>query len=71
MTSEEIARINELARKSKREGLTEEERAEQKALRDAYRAACRANLEDTLSHTVVVNERGEVIKPAGEPGKKT
>ena len=33
MTNEKIARINELARKSKAEGLTEAEKAEQQALR--------------------------------------
>ena len=33
MTNEKIARINELARKSKAEGLTETETAEQQALR--------------------------------------
>ena len=33
ITDEKIARINELARKSKAEGLTEKERMEQAALR--------------------------------------
>ena len=33
MTNEKIARINELARKSKTTGLTEAEKAEQQALR--------------------------------------
>ena len=36
MTEEKINRINELARKQKAEGLTEEEKAEQHALRREY-----------------------------------
>ncbi len=40
-----VDRINELARKAKTpEGLTEQERAEQAELRQAYVAAVRANL---------------------------
>ena len=36
MTQEKIARINELAKKSKTTGLTEAEKAEQQALRKEY-----------------------------------
>ena len=36
MTQEKIARINELAKKSKTTGLTEAEKAEQQALRREY-----------------------------------
>ena len=36
MTKEKIARINELAHKSKPTGLTEAEKAEQQALRKEY-----------------------------------
>ena len=36
MTNEKIARINELAHKSKTTGLTEAEKAEQQALRREY-----------------------------------
>lgn len=43
-----IARINELAKKSKTIGLTAEEKLEQKALRDEYRAEFRASLEAQL-----------------------
>ena len=38
MTPEKISRINALARKSKAEGLTEAEKAEQQALRQEYLA---------------------------------
>ncbi len=51
MTEKKIKRINELARKQKSEGLTEEEKAEQFALRreyiDAYKQSLIAQLENT------------------------
>lgn len=51
MTQEKINRINELARKQKAEGLTEEEKAEQYKLRreyiDAYKQSLIAQLENT------------------------
>ena len=51
MDKEKIARINELARKSREEGLTEEERSEQQTLRQEYiteyREALRAQLDNT------------------------
>lgn len=58
ITNESIARINELAKKAKQEGLTEEERAEQKKLREAYVAAYRENLRATLDQTVIVEPDG-------------
>ena len=44
ITQEMIDRINELAKKKKTVGLTEEEAAEQKVLYKEYIAAFRANL---------------------------
>lgn len=44
MTEEKIARINELARKAKAEGLTEPEKKEQQLLRQEYLADIRRNL---------------------------
>lgn len=58
MENNKIERINELARKAKAEGLTEEEKAEQKKLRDEYIAAYRRNLEATLKSVVVLEEDG-------------
>lgn len=57
---EKIARINELYHKSKNEGLTEEEKAEQDALRKDYIANVRANLRGTLNNVDLVNEDGSV-----------
>lgn len=58
ITNETIARINELAKKAKQEGLTETEKAEQKKLREAYIAAYRENLRSTLEQTVIVEPDG-------------
>ena len=53
MEKAKIERINELARKSKLEPLTEEEKAEQKALRDEYIAEFRLSFGMTLDNTVI------------------
>ena len=58
ITNETIARINELAKKAKREGLTEAGKVEQKKLREAYVAAYRENLRSTLEQTVIVEPDG-------------
>ena len=54
MTNEKIARINELARKSRAQGLTEQERAEQAALRREYIDAMKRSLKVQLDSTVLV-----------------
>ena len=61
MEIEKQLRINELAKKQKAEGLTPEEAAEQKALREEYLAEFRANLKNTLDHTVVEEPDGSRI----------
>ena len=53
MEKEKVARINELARKQKAEGLTDEEKAEQKALRDEYIAEFRLSMGMMLDNTVI------------------
>ena len=60
MTEEKIKRINELYRKSKAEGLTEEEKTEQALLRKEYIANVRGNLRAQLNQIDVVNEQGEI-----------
>ena len=65
MTNEEIKRINELARKSREQGLTELELAEQKRLRQEYLRLVRQNFERTLQQVVWVDEKGNPI-----PAKK-
>ena len=65
MDAAKIARINELARKSKTVPLTEAELCEQKALREEYIAAYRASLRGTLDATVVERPDGsrEPLRP--------
>ncbi len=58
MEKEKIARINELARKKKAEGLTAEEAAEQAALRQEYLAGFRENLEALLKGVVIQEKDG-------------
>ncbi len=58
----QIARINELYHKSKKEGLTEEEKAEQTRLRNEYVAAIRRNLRGTLDQVSYVNPDGSLTK---------
>ena len=63
MTMEErIARINELAHKSKTpEGLTEEEKAEQAVLRREYIDSVKGNLAAQLGSMKVQNPDGTVV----------
>lgn len=58
MNEQDIKRINELYRKSKTEGLSDAERAEQAALRSAYIEAVRANLRSELDRITIVNPDG-------------
>lgn len=60
MNEEKIARINELSRKSKAEGLTEAERAEQAILRQEFIASFRKNLKAQLDIIDVVNPDGSI-----------
>ncbi len=53
MEKEKIERINYLARKSREEGLTEEEKTEQAALRQEYLADFRAGFRGILENTVI------------------
>ena len=53
-----IARINELAKKAKAEGLTEEELVERDKLRRIYIDAVKANLTGSLDNTYIVDEKG-------------
>lgn len=63
MLEEKIKRINELARKSKTpDGLTEDEKAEQKQLRQEYIAEWRQGVVQVLDNTYVMDENGNKRK---------
>lgn len=66
MTMQEtIARINELAHKSKTSGLTAEEKEEQARLRQRYIASVRDNLRAQLDNTYVIGSDGVKRKLGG------
>lgn len=62
MEQKKIDRINELAKKSKSEGLTAEEKIEQAELRSEYIAAFKASLVSSLENTYIVDEKGNKTK---------
>ena len=73
MTEEKIARINELARKAKAEGLTEPEKKEQQLLRQEYLADIRRNLKSQLDQIDMVEADGSIVnlgEKYGHDGKK-
>ena len=61
MTDQEIARINELARKSKtEEGLTADEKIEQSVLRRKYIDSVVGNLRGNLDNTKIQRPDGTI-----------
>ncbi len=60
VTDAEIARINELYKKAKNEGLTSEEKEEQASLRGKYIASIRANLKGQLDNIQIQNTDGSI-----------
>ena len=60
--NEVIARINELAKKAKSEGLNEEELRERDKLRRIYIDNVKANLVGQLENTYIVNPDGTKTK---------
>ena len=70
MNQEKLARINELARKYKAEGLTADERREQAALRQEYIEAVRRNLRSQLDQIDVIEKDGSIQNLGEKYGKK-
>lgn len=60
--NEVIARINELARKAKAEGLTQQELQERDKLRRIYIDSVKASLVGQLENTYLVDENGKKEK---------
>lgn len=57
-----LKRINELAKKSREEGLSEEEKSEQASLRQEYIKKFRQGMENTLSNVYIMDENGNKRK---------
>ena len=57
-----IKRINELSRKSKTEGLTEDEKKEQNELRQKYLKAFRQGMQNTLQNVYIMDKDGNKRK---------
>lgn len=64
-----IDRINELARKAKSIGLTEEEKLEQQMLRKQYIADFRQSLKSTLENVVIVDSNGNRRYPKNKTSR--
>lgn len=62
MNEQKIARINELYKKMKAEGLTEEEKIEQYKLRQEYIAAIKRDMQNTLNNVSILNEDGTITE---------
>lgn len=70
MDQQKINRINELARKSKAEGLTEAEKKEQKQLRQEYIELVRRNLRSQLNNIDIEQSDGTVVNLGEKYGNK-
>lgn len=57
-----IKRINELSKKSREQGLTDEEKSEQAVLRQEYIKKFRQGMENTLSNVYIMDESGNKRK---------
>jgi uncharacterized protein YnzC (UPF0291/DUF896 family) len=63
LSSDKIARINELARKAKASSLTEEEAKEQTKLRAEYLQSFRSSMLNTLKGVTIVDPVGNDVTP--------
>jgi len=63
LSKEKLARINELAAKKKREGLTVEEAKEQSKLRSEYLQAFRNSFKKTIENVTVIDPNGNDVTP--------
>ena len=70
ITDEKLARINELARKAKAEGLTSAETKERDVLRREYIEAFRANLRGQLNNINIQELDGSITNLGEKYGKK-
>ncbi|MFS0782155.1 DUF896 domain-containing protein [Bacillus sp. 1P06AnD] len=63
LSKEKIARINELSKKSKNEGLTPDEAKEQTKLRSEYLQSFRSSMANTIENLTVLDPEGNDVTP--------
>ncbi|MBB2482822.1 DUF896 domain-containing protein [Bacillus sp. APMAM] len=63
LSKEKIARINELAKKSKEQGLSKEEAKEQSKLRREYLDSFRSSMKNTIEKVRVFDPNGDEVTP--------
>ncbi len=63
MTKEKLERINYLAKKSKREGLTKTEKLEQERLRSEYIQNLRKSFKKQITSLTVIDPLGNDVTP--------
>lgn len=63
LSKEKLARINELAKKAKSIGLNDEEKAEQKLLREEYLQNIRGSFKNQLKTLKVIDPLGNDVTP--------
>ena len=70
MDEKQLARINELANKAKKETLTEAEKDEQRKLRQEYIASVKLNLKSQLDNIDVEEADGTIVNLGEKYGNK-
>jgi len=63
LSKEKIARINELAKKSKTVGLTPQEAKEQTKLRSEYLQSLRKSMSNTIENLTIIDPEGNDVTP--------
>ncbi|MEK4030075.1 MULTISPECIES: DUF896 domain-containing protein [Bacillaceae] len=63
LSQDKLARINELSKKSKTEGLSAEEQAEQTSLRQEYLRAFRSSMKNTVESVRIFDPEGNEVTP--------
>ncbi|MBM7586982.1 uncharacterized protein YnzC (UPF0291/DUF896 family) [Bacillus pakistanensis] len=63
LSKQKMARINELANKSKTSGLTDKEAKEQSKLRKEYLETFRSSMRKTIENTKVFDPEGNEVTP--------
>lgn len=63
LPKKQLDRINELVRKDRIEGLTQEEKTEQKELREKYIKAFRSGMKNHIEGMKVVDPEGKDVTP--------